>query len=130
MGKFLICFSSKGGLGRKNLNFSTDFGHKRTFLAGKLKIIGRHRGVNVDLKVDFAKKNNEKLGFFSTDFGHQSVFWGNFFIFFSAKGGVGQKNLNFSTNFGHQRVFFGGKLKIIGRHRGVNVDLKLDFAKK
>ena len=87
MGKFLICFSSKGGLGRKNLNFSTDFGHKRTFLAGKLKIIGRHRGVNVDLKVDFAKKNNEKLGFFSTDFGHQSVFWGNFFIFFPQKVG-------------------------------------------
>ena len=88
MGKFLICFSSKGGLGRKNLNFSTDFGHKRTFLAGKLKIIGRHRGVNVDLKVDFAKKN-KKLGFFSTDFGHQSAFLGEIFDFFQQKVAMG-----------------------------------------
>ena len=29
-------FSAKGGLGRKNLNFSTHFGHKRAFLVGKI----------------------------------------------------------------------------------------------
>ena len=63
LGKFLILFSSKGGLGGKNLNFITDFGHKRAFFGGKLKIIGRHRGVNVDLKVDFAKKIIKNLAF-------------------------------------------------------------------
>ena len=60
----------------------------------------------------------------------RGAFWGKFSSFFSAKGGLGRKNLNFSTDFGHKRAFFGGKLKIFGRHRGINVDLKLDFAEK
>jgi len=63
-GKFLsFFFSAKGGLGRKILNFSTDFGHKRAFFGGKLKIFGRHRGINVDLKLDFAEKLS-KIGLF------------------------------------------------------------------
>ena len=96
LGKFLICFSSKGGLGRNNLNFSTNFGHQRTFLVGKLKIIGRHRGVNVDLKVDFAKRKIIKNWAFSAPtLATRVFFWGNFLFFFFSKRWVRSKKFEF-----------------------------------